>query len=162
MKPIDVIIETPRGSNLKYAYEPESGFFKIKRALPAGMIFPYDFGFIPNTKGEDGDPLDIIVISEFTSFPGCKMECRLIGTIVAKQSEGKGKQNKIRNDRLLGVPLQSVVFEKTHSINNLPQKMLKELQAFFIQYNQMENKTFTVTGFLPPRQSYKLLTDWVE
>jgi len=162
MKPIDVIIETPKGSNLKYAYEPDSGFFKIKKALPAGMAFPYDFGFIPGTKGEDGDPLDIVVISEFTNFPGCKMECRLIGTIMAKQSEGKGKQARLRNDRLLGIPLPSVVFEKVHSIKNLPQKMLEELQAFFIQYNQMENKIFTVTGLLPPQQSYKLLTTLME
>src|SRR5882724_761988 len=82
---IDVVIETPKGSAQKYDYDPSTHFFKLKKILPSGMMFPYDFGFIPGTRGEDGDPLDIIVISEFQSFPGCKMKCRVIGGIKAEQ-----------------------------------------------------------------------------
>ena len=162
MKSVDIIIETPKGSNVKYTYEPESGFFKVKKALPAGMMFPFDFGFIPGTKGGDGDPLDIIVISEFNNFPGCKMECRLIGSIKAKQSEDKGKQNKIRNDRFIGIPVESLVFEKATSIKDLPSKMIKELEEFFVQYNKMENKIFTVECHLSADKSYKLLMSSAE
>ncbi|HMG83849.1 MAG TPA: inorganic diphosphatase [Ferruginibacter sp.] len=87
MKIINVVIETPKGSAQKYDYDKKTGFFKLEKILPAGMVFPYDFGFIPDTKGEDGDPLDVLVFSEFCSFPGCMIECRLIGGIKAEQSK---------------------------------------------------------------------------
>src|ERR1700743_668040 len=99
MASIDVVIETPKGSVQKYDYDDKTHFFKMSKILPSGMVFPYDFGFIPDTKGEDGDPLDVIVISEFNSFPGVMIKCRVIGGIKAKQSEEDGKM--IRNDRFL-------------------------------------------------------------
>jgi len=92
---IDVVIETPKGSAQKYKYEPSSHFFKMDKILPSGMVFPYDFGFIPDTQGDDGDPLDIIMISEFSSFPGCKMECKVIGGFKAEQSEKSGKKKMV-------------------------------------------------------------------
>lgn len=70
MASIEIVVETPKGSAQKYDYDPKSRFFKMSKILPSGMVFPYDFGFVPDTKGEDGDPLDMIVISEFNSFPG--------------------------------------------------------------------------------------------
>jgi inorganic pyrophosphatase len=69
MKEVLVIVESPRGSNHKYDHDPGSGRFRLNKILPAGLVFPYDFGYIPETKGEDGDPLDIMVISEITRFP---------------------------------------------------------------------------------------------
>ncbi|WP_431209985.1 inorganic diphosphatase [Puia sp. P3] len=90
MSNINVVIETPKGSAQKYDFEPGERFFKLKKILPSGMVFPYDFGFIPNTEGEDGDPLDVIVISEFHSLPGIMMKCRVLGGICAEQSDGKG------------------------------------------------------------------------
>lgn len=81
MHTIDVVIETPKNSRFKYTYEEKLKGFKMKKVLPAGLVFPYDFGFIPNTKGEDGDPLDIIVLSEHALFPGCIVECKIIGSI---------------------------------------------------------------------------------
>src|SRR3954468_1566922 len=116
MKPIDIVIETPRGSAQKYDYDPKSGFFRLKKILPAGMAFPYDFGFIPNTKGEDGDPLDAIVISEFKSFTGCLLECRIVGCIQAEQTE---KKQTVRNDRFLAIPLVSPTFGYIESIKQL-------------------------------------------
>ena len=157
MDPIYVIIETPKGKNVKYDYEPESGFFFLKKVLPAGMVFPYDFGFIPGTKGKDGDPLDIIVISEFTTFPGCKIECRLIGCIRAWQQETKNKNKRTRNDRFIAIPTHSVIFNTTNSIKDIPAKLIDELKAFFIQYNKMENKIFTVEGLLNAQKSLKAI-----
>jgi inorganic pyrophosphatase len=68
--------------------------------MPSGMVFPYDFGFIPKTKGEGGDPLDVIVISEFNSFPGVIIKCRIIGVIKAEQSEEKGSAQRLIEDQL--------------------------------------------------------------
>jgi len=154
---INAIIETPKGNNVKYDYEPESGFFFLKKMLPAGMVFPYDFGFIPATKGEDGDPLDVIVISEFTTFPGCKIECRLIGSIRARQQETKDKKKRIRNDRFIAIPTHSVTFNKIDSIKDIPEKLMIELENFFIQYNKMENKIFTIQGLFNAQKSWKLI-----
>ncbi|MEJ7588557.1 MAG: inorganic diphosphatase, partial [Ferruginibacter sp.] len=86
------MIETPKGSAQKYTYDSTTKFFRLTKILPAGMVFPYDFGFIPETMGEDGDPLDSMIISEFPSFTGCMISCRVIGGIKATQSEkGAGK-----------------------------------------------------------------------
>src|SRR5690242_6389413 len=88
---LNVIIETPKHSKNKYAYDEKLRLFKLKSMLPEGASFPYDFGFLPCTKGEDGDPLDILVLMESPAFPGCLVECRLIGIIEAEQTEKNGK-----------------------------------------------------------------------
>ena len=154
MKDIEVIIETPKGSITKYTYNPEHNLFQLKKLLPAGMCFPYDFGFIPGTKGEDGDPLDALVISEFQTFPGCMMECRLIGAILVKQEE---KSKQIRNDRFFFVPALSREFEKLKNINDLPKELYSHLLEFFKQYNQLEEKTFRILKKPGPRESLALL-----
>jgi len=154
MKTIDAIIETPKGSSEKYDYDPTSGFFKLKKILPSGMVFPYDFGFIPRTKGEDGDPIDILIFSEFKSFPGCMIECRLIGNIQAKQTDGK---KKIENDRFVGIPIQSVFFQKIKSINDFPNESIKQLEAFFINYNKAEKKIFQIKKINGPKEAHKIL-----
>ena len=97
---IHVIIETPKGSRNKYAFDAERKVFQLKRVLPVGMAFPYDFGFIPSTRAEDGDPVDVLVLMDEPAFPGCLLECRVIGVIEGEQ--GKKKQ-KERNDRIVAV-----------------------------------------------------------
>jgi inorganic pyrophosphatase len=97
---IKVIVDTPKGSRNKYRFELKEREFRLSKILPMGAVFPFDFGFIPGTKGGDGDPLDVLVLSEEPSFSGCRIECRLIGVIEAEQSGPDGKE---RNDRLIGV-----------------------------------------------------------
>ena len=157
MKGIDVIIETPRGSAQKYDYDPATHFFELKKILPLGMVFPYDFGFIPGTKGEDGDPLDIIVISEFESFTGCKMKCRLIGGIMAEQSEEKGKKKMIRNDRFMAIPDCSSIFDNIKSVDDLPHEITKQRESFFIDYNKIEGKEFKVLKKMGPKEAARLI-----
>jgi inorganic pyrophosphatase len=98
---VDVIIETPKGCRNKFAYDPSTGLFKLSKILAEGMMFPYDFGFAPNTKADDGDPIDLLVLVEETTFPGCLVECDLIGVIEATQEEKTGGPK--RNPRLIGV-----------------------------------------------------------
>jgi inorganic pyrophosphatase len=88
---IQVVIETPKGSRNKYAFDPAQKVFELKKVLPAGMAFPYDFGFIPRTTAEDGDPVDVLVLMDEPAFPGCVLKCRLIGIIQGEQSNKKDK-----------------------------------------------------------------------
>src|SRR5881398_2938674 len=75
---IHVVVETPKGSRNKFAFEPKLGVFKLKKVLPEGMVFPYDFGFIPSTKAEDGDPIDVLLLMDEPAYPGCLIECRVV------------------------------------------------------------------------------------
>ena len=80
---LNVIIETPCGSRNKYSYDEERKLITLSGVLPAGAVFPFDFGFVPQTLGQDGDPLDVLVLMDEPVFPGCLVPCRLIGVIEA-------------------------------------------------------------------------------
>src|SRR5580704_14286358 len=97
---LQVVIETPKGSRNKFAFDPEQRVFSLKKVLPAGMTFPYDFGFLPQTLAPDGDPLDVLLLMDEPAYPGVVVRSRLLGVIEGEQLDGK---NKIRNDRLLAV-----------------------------------------------------------
>jgi inorganic pyrophosphatase len=155
MKPITVIIETPKGSNHKYDYEPELKCFKLKKVLPVGMAFPFDFGFIPDTKGGDGDPLDVIVISEITTFPGCCMDCRIIGAIKVNQTERDG--STMRNDRYFAVPEVSQLFKDVSSLVQLPDGIITQLESFFKNYNEQAGKKFEVIERVNAEAAYQML-----
>ena len=154
---VEVVIETPKGSAQKYDYVPNTPFFKLKKILPSGMVFPYDFGFIPKTKGEDGDPLDVIVISEFNSFPGVIIKCRIIGGIKAKQSEEKNSDKMIRNDRFLAVPKCSNIFQDVEKMDDLPSQITDQLEEFFVDYNKLEGKKFKALDKMGPKEAQKLI-----
>ena len=153
MKSFQVIVETPRGSAEKYSYNKKLHLFELKKILPAGMSFPYDFGFFPGTVGGDGDPVDALVLSEFRSFPGCLMDCRIIGALVADQKE-KGK--KTRNDRFFTIPAVSKVYQHITAIRDIPKKEMTELINFFIVYNLQEEKEFEPVRILNPHDAAKL------
>src|SRR6476620_5396341 len=95
-----VVIETPKGSRNKFAFNPDERIFELKTVLPAGMAFPHDFGFVPSTRADDGDPVDVLVLMDEPAFPGCALSCRPIGVIEGEQG---GKKNKERNDRIVAV-----------------------------------------------------------
>lgn len=154
---INVMIECPKGSNYKLDYEPESKGFRLSKVLPAGLVFPFDFGMIPGTKGEDGDPLDIIVISELNTFPGCLVDVRLIGALKAEQTERDGKT--MRNDRFLGVPVVSQLFPQVNDIDDLPENILDQVEQFFKSYNQQAGKVFKVVKRLSSKKAAKALKD---
>ncbi len=137
---INCIVETPKGYGVKYNYDSKLACFELSKILPAGLVFPFDFGFIPGTKGEDGDPLDVIIISEAPSFPGCAVKCRIIGSIKAVQQEKNG--DKMRNDRYIAIPEVSEMYKTITKINQLPHDIVEELQRFFINYNSQAGKKF--------------------
>ena len=153
MSSVDVVVETPKGSAQKYDYVPKTPFFKLSKILPAGMVFPYDFGFIPKTKGEDGDPLDVIVISEFRSFPGVIIKCRIIGGMKAEQSKEEGSKELIRNDRFIAVPKCSNIFQNITEVKDLPKQIITELEEFFVDYNKLEGKKFKALKLMNANES---------
>jgi len=157
METVTAIIESPKGSGQKYDFEPEMKLFKLVKILPAGMVFPFDFGFIPETLGEDGDPLDVIVLSEFQSFTGCVMECRIVGAIKAVQTELDGE--KMRNDRFLAIPVVSELFREVTTIDQLPERIIDQLRNFFKNYNEQAGKEFDPFETIAAAESMKLIHD---
>src|SRR5579871_4326797 len=111
-----VIIETPKGSRNKFKYDPELGSYRLNTVLSEGMVFPYDFGFVPQTKAQDGDPLDVLVLTDEPLFPGCLVDCALVGVIeVEQQSDGAMK----RNDRLIAVARASLLYSEVKDLADL-------------------------------------------
>ncbi len=152
---INVIIETPRGSQNKFDFDPDLKIFRLRKTLPMGTVFPFDFGFIPRTLGEDGDPLDILVIMEEPTHPGCLISTRLIGVLEARQKE-KGKKT-IRNDRLVGVSDCSVLYKSVKNLEDLNKSMVTEIENFFIDYNKHEGRKFIPIGWKKKKSAMKLI-----
>ncbi len=148
------IIETPKNSRNKFDYDPESRLFELGGLLPEGMLFPFDFGFIPCTLGQDGDPLDIMVLMDAPAHVGCLVAVRLVGVISAAQTE-KGKTKT--NDRLLGVTIHSYEHESVHSIDELRPSLLQQIQEFFVSYNKQRGKEFKVKGTGGPKKAVRLV-----
>ncbi len=148
------IIETPKGFRNKFDYDPESNLFKLGGLLPEGMMFPFDFGFIPSTLGDDGDPLDIMVLMDAPAHVGCLIEVRIIGIIEARQTQGGGTTE---NDRLLGVAVHSYAHQDLVSIDQMSTILLGQVEEFFISYNKQRGKKFRVTGAHGPKRAIKFL-----
>lgn len=149
-----VIIETPKGCRNKFDYDPESNLFKLGGLLPEGMMFPFDFGFIPSTLGEDGDPLDIMVLMDSPAHVGCLMDVRVIGVIEATQMQDGKKES---NDRLLGVAVHSYNHEDLTTIDQVSKTLLDQVEAFFVSYNKQRGKKFEITGTGGPKKAIRFL-----
>lgn len=141
---LNVIIETPKGSRNKYNYDEESDLFKLGGVLPAGAVFPFDFGFIPSTLGGDDDPLDVLLLMDEPAFPGCLVSSRLIAVIEAEQTERDGETT--RNDRLIAVAADSNTHQNVRALADLSENLLDEIEHFFISYNEMKGKVFRPLG----------------
>src|ERR1043166_2763376 len=128
-KVVQVVIETPKGSRNKYAFDPKLGVFKLKKVLPEGMVFPYDFGFVPSTKADDGDPVDVLVLMDEPAFPGCVLSCRPIGVIEGEQGD---KKKKKRNDRIVAVQEDAHSWADIKTMDDLGKEFCSELEEFFV------------------------------
>ena len=138
-----VIIETPKGFRNKYSYDPEQGIFVLRKVLPEGMVFPHDFGFLPRTLAPDGDPIDVLLLMDVPAFPGCLVPSRLIGVMEGEQLDGK---KKVRNDRLIAVAELSHAYQNLKTLRDLPDPFLAELEAFFVNYHNLEGKKYKLLG----------------
>lgn len=140
---VNAIVDTPQGSQNKFKFDEQTGLFALGGAMPAGSVFPFEFGFIPSTAGGDGDPLDLLILLDAPTFVGCLVRTRLIGVIAAEQTE-KGKTE--RNDRLVAVAVQSRRHEHVRELRELPKQLLAEVEHFFVSYNEIKGKKFNPLG----------------
>jgi inorganic pyrophosphatase len=153
---LQVVIETPKGSRNKYSFDPEQKIFCLKKILPAGMSFPYDFGFVPQTIAPDGDPLDVLLLMDEPAYPGVMVPARLIGVIEGEQIEGKKKN---RNDRLLAVAEMGHLYSNVKSWDDLPRKFIHELEQFFVNYHQLEGREYKLLGCKDAGKASRLIEE---
>ena len=153
---VQVVIETPKGSRNKYAFDPQQKICQLKKVLPAGMFFPYDFGFVPSTKAEDGDPLDVLVLMDEPAFPGCLLQCRPVGVIEGQQGKKKDKE---RNDRVVAIEQQNHTFAHVRHIRDLGKKFVIELEEFFVNYHQLTGKKYRILDVKGPAEAWRRIEE---
>jgi inorganic pyrophosphatase len=138
----EIVVETPKGSHNKLKFDPERHAFRLSHVLPVGMSFPFDFGFLPETRGGDGDPLDVLVLMDAPCPTGCLVDVRLIGVLEVEQREQDGEV--VRNDRLIAVATTSETHAATRELTDVAPALLAQIEAFFDQYNRLDGKDFRV------------------
>jgi len=145
---VRMIVEIPKNSTNKYEYDCHLGVFRLDRALYSPMHYPGDYGFIPRTLADDGDPIDVLVLMDEPAFPGCVLTCRLIGVIEGETVEDGGAT---RNDRLIGIETNTHTFAAIKTIDDLGDHFLEELKVFFSGYHQLSDHEYRVIAARGPR-----------
>ncbi len=147
---VHAVIEIPLGSRNKYEYRPDLGVIMRDRVLSAAVRYPTDYGFIPSTLTDDGDPLDILVAAYDPAFPGCILLARPLG--VLDMTDEKGRDYKI-----FAVPADDPRFAEVTSLDDLPSHILREVEHFFAVYKQLEEKRVEVYGWQGLEHAYELI-----
>jgi inorganic pyrophosphatase len=137
---VTAVIEIARGSRNKYELDKDSGFLKLDRVLYSAVHYPGDYGFIPRTLHEDGDPLDILVRINEATFPGCQIDARPVGVL---KMLDRGEPD----DKILAVPCNDPFHNEYFDIADLPQHYLKEIEHFFHIYKDLEGKRMQIIGW---------------
>ena len=154
---IHVVVECPRGASIKLKFDGKLGAFILSRPLPHGVVYPHDWGFVPSTLASDGDPLDAIVVWDHESYPGIVLACRLLGVLEVEQNSKANPHTRERNDRLIAVPVQSPRHNEVNSVDDLPQRMKDEVEAFFRASTAFEHKAITFGDWRDPVTAYDMV-----
>jgi inorganic pyrophosphatase len=150
-EPLDIVIETPKESRIKFKFAPRTGAYEIDRILPQGLRFPFNYGFVPHTKAADGDPADVVLILDEALFPGCHVSCRILGVLQAEQTEN-GKT--VRNDRIVAAAIKDTAAPKT--LADVGENFLKDTEHFFVNYHEAIGNRFRVIGVAGPAAAVAL------
>ena len=142
---VRMVVEAPRGSALKLKYDPELSAFAYGRPLPLGLTYPFDWGFVPGTKAEDGDPLDAMAIADVSSYPGVVIPCRPLGAVLVSQRSKKNGRE--RNDRVVLVPVSAARLEDLTDPRSLPARLREEIEQFFLSTTFFEQKDARIEGW---------------
>ena len=146
----NVVVEIPKGSANKYEYDPETGVFRLDRTLYSPMHYPGDYGFVPSTIAADGDPLDVLVLVESPTFPGCVIEARAVG-MLAMVDQG------IEDLKLLCVPTKDPRQETVRNYSDVHPHRLREIEHFFGIYKELEGKQTETRGWLSAEEAVKAI-----
>jgi inorganic pyrophosphatase len=131
MDTVNVIVEIPRFSQNKYEYDHDTNTIKLDRHLIVAMGYPAEYGFIPDTLGGDGDPLDALVITEFPTFPGCLIESKILGMCIMTDENG-------RDEKLICVPNYDKKWRDATDIGDVPKEILDRISHFFTVYKDLD------------------------
>ncbi len=151
---VNVVIEIPYNSNVKYEICKDTSMVVVDRMLFASMHYPANYGFIPNTLSEDGDPIDVLVLGEFPFVPASVVKCRLIGVLLMEDESGM-------DEKLIACPISKVdpTNDNLQDINDVPKFVLDKIKHFFEVYKDLEpNKWVKVKGFENKESAHKILT----
>jgi inorganic pyrophosphatase len=151
-----VVVESPAGAAVKLKYDPELRLMTLKRPLPLGLRYPCDWGFVPGTKAEDGDPVDAMIVWDASSWPGVLVVCRPIGVIEVEQDD-PDRKTRVRNDRMLVLPVADHRDESVRHYRDLPERRRAELEAFLLASVQFERKNVEIIGHAGPDAALALI-----
>jgi inorganic pyrophosphatase len=143
-------VEIPRGSRNKYEWDDELGAIKLDRFLYASVVYPTDYGFIPGTCADDGDPLDILVCVSEPTFPGCVIPVKPIAVLKMRDENGQ-------DDKILAVPLRDPNWNEVNELDELPRTLRDEVAHFFAIYKELENKHVELDGWYPRGVALKVI-----
>lgn len=142
-----VIIETPRGSTLKLKYDSRWQAMSISRPLPLGVMYPYDWGFVPSTSAPDGDPLDAMLLWDVAAPPGLVVECRAIGVLQVEQNRTRDdRSQRIRNDRVMAIPVEARRERDVRDLGAFSERVRQELEHFALAAIAVEGKDLQILG----------------
>lgn len=148
------VVETPAGVRHKYAFDPEYGIMRLKMTLAEGLMWPYDYGFIPQTLGDDGDPIDVLILNDAPTFSGCLVAVRIIGGVLLKK-------NKVINNRLVACPPQrkgvSLKTDAFEDIKDVPEPMMRGIERFLSEYSEEEGNKISLDGQCSRKEAYRLI-----
>lgn len=148
-----VVVETPRGANIKIKYDEDLGCFSLSRILPLGVTYPYDFGFVPQTLAHDGDPLDVLVLIDARTYPGVVISCRLLGALHVEERGFRGRPNH----RLVAVPTKAARKDDLRNFSDLGRRMQQELERFFVMSSSFTSKDPVVRGWVGPDSAFDMV-----
>ena len=143
---VNAIVEIPKGRRNKFELDKETGLIRLDRYLYSSSHYPGDYGFIPQTLAEDGDPLDILVMVNEPTFSGCLIEARVIGLF-------RMKDRDLNDFKVLGVPHSDPLFNEYRDLENVPQHFLREVEHFFTTYKQLEDVSVEAFGWVSAMQA---------
>ncbi len=155
---VQAIIEIPNGSNIKYEVDKESGALVLDRVMHSAMYYPANYGFVNKTLSQDGDPADILVLTDYAMEAGCVVNCRLVGVLIMEDESGI-------DEKLLAVPTSKIdpTYNEIQDIDDLPKHTLEKIKNFFETYKMLEpGKWVKVKGFENKAVAAKILQDAID
>ena len=153
---VHVVVETPRGSTTKLKYDEKLGVMTLSRPLTLGLIYPYDWGFVPSTHAPDGDPLDAIVMWDGVSYPGVVLPCRPIGVLHVEQANRQTRARE-RNDRIVAIPIPAPRADSLRTVFDLNERIRLELEQFFLAVVAFEKKDLKILDWAGPDDAMALV-----